>query len=1549
MLNHVSRRSRRGTMLIVVLGLLVALFVIGTSFSYVVLAERKASTNYLDRQRALDLAFDGVEYSIARLRAESTRNHYEGLSDKEFEYDPVSKDVDGPNFARKNLDSRDVRVSWNKTTTTTNNSKDVNPDRSWIDFNNNGVIEANETGLGGDKMAGVAAPNSRNFLSGVTLFHGEGIRVDSNPREGRAYVDGKSFGASGTYEDLGDYTRVKVIDAAAQFNINSFKGDRLAEMLMVLGVEIDKWVSGGKGTGQYNPLQADVVQTIVKTHDEVANLFTNKEQLRPIWDGSSNTRKPEFYDLAMNFLTVNNWQDTKYREYVDNAAKIDEDKAKNPTGKMPMEIWREGYSNPGQLTGGREGWGDWQPDASTSTRAPINVNTAPRPVLVMLFLGLEARSRMLYFRKANAIAEEDTLYKELFGVAPQRLVFGTPDVCRQNGVPLNNGTSETVIGLSAGGNKPNQAIFQLVDIGPITGTATGGQTSSSTGGADLAGALADEVIKLRKSAPFTSWQDFDFRFCYRLLLGMSLQRETVKIPDLVNAQRGSYSDVGNVSGMDPKLLPDPRNCRSPANPLSSTDASMSQTAFRAWYWKSCVDMIRASLNANNTVNRYNADYPYHKNVDRMDLVKSGPPICFSSMGIYEVVSQGEVLAPVTRGLNAQETTTSAGGTSSVRMPVARRQVRTLVEIYSVLRHTSQYDFMNAIDPDVVTNAATAAGTSTARNVVALSRHGTMTGPYSADERAAGCWNDVNTTDVNNFAEDTTYLAQIRKNGYNKPTDLSRDFGYISQRPQDRTPNQPLSTGLTFHLRANEGLDGRSPPQPGSSGAGTGVFGLNSWDGGGNPQHAPVGMLGNKPLNDRVKFDDFVNTATPRKVDRANSAAQDEFATADKAEGISGGPGGGESTRYATLMPDGVFLRSTAIRCALRYEAELATMYGKRGTARVPRLKLLRYPNATKDTDRPFGPIAAGSDKDAQQMQPGPGVAEVRMRLEGTAPEYSGTDAHNQLLELNRQRYANCPYYEGTIDFWIKWDYPAQGNDGSALGSQPYIVCLGEIDPASQNFSGLFGATAYGRADFFEDSGQGSNPATADRDFSDASDTERNNLCDIEGVQFFIFKEPGGMLRFSRMYFTQALAADVPASIWSQTGVGAGVPPRQFGNWRRRVVDENYLGGFNRYTGTNDICPVNDPNDLGFKYCRTDAWVNLNLIPPSELTAGLRVHDWHRLTLSYNSKSTTQPYDFWINGKHITVEFRPDLAPDTQNTKGLLNDGHHWPNPGVVLPLDDPQETEYTFFRNTTPILEVNPEDRLTIGCLFRRQPDFNDQATYNKYFVETPDPSFTLKPTRPVFKFDSNLVAVANATLDDVRISGTVLQSSHTVTETDFANASRYIQSGGVSTSNPANFFEQGFVPTNPNGADGAMLTSPVRLGTLSWTEYRPDWDPYRGNGIDLNQSARVIVEWALFDNIRNVKQSGGLINLADARARGIIDDPVNPSETAQNYWARGGLSLQGAKLNAGSTVGLLVYRLHFISPNAQKVPVANVTAYVDDVTLTILTPPRKLAFVIEY
>ncbi len=1506
--------SRRGTMLVVVLGLLVALFVIGTSFSYITLAERKASTNYLDRQRALDLALDGVEYSIARLRAESTRQHYEELSDAAFEYSPDKRDIDGSMFARKNLDSRDVRVSWNKASTNTNESND-SPDRNWVDFNNNGKVDGNETGFGGDKMPGNVSPGSRNFLSGVTLFGGEGVRIDSNTREGRQFADGKNYGVSGTYEDLGDYTRVKVIDAASQLNLNNFKTERLTEVLLVLGIEIDKWVSGGEGTGKYNPFTAKIVEAVARTHEESGNFFSNKEQLRPIWDGSSLDKSPELYDLAMNFVTVNNWRDPGYRDFADTAGKVVEDKVKNPSGtKLEMELKREGFSKGQSNIGGQDGWPDWQADAGTGLRAPVNVNTAPKPVLVALFAGLTARARLLYFKKAAQISEEDRLYKDLFAAAPNRLVYGTPDLGRQN-----NQATEGM--LNAGGGE-NQAIFQLVPIGPITSAAGAKATGTNLpAGQDYASKLADIIIELRKADPFKSWQDFDNRFCYLRLLNMTNSRLNVKTGDVVNARRSSIADPGDLSGINAEYLPLADNCKHQVNPLTSTDAAMSQNAFRAWYWKSVVDMIRANLNPNNVVNRYNSDYPYHQNVDRMDLVTTSCPVCFSSMGMYEVVSQGEILAPTARGMNIISTETTTGGAATARMPIARRQVRTLVEIYTVLRHSSQYDFMKPIDPDLIVSTATAvAGTSVTRNIVAMTRFGTSSGPYSADEKEAGAWIGVDESDKTVYPEDTVYLGVRRKGGYNAHANLSRDFGYISQEGQDRTPFTSMASGLNFHVRFNEGLDARESNTATNP---TGIFGLNS-----SNKTSP--LTGNQPLDKDAIFDDFINTATPRRVDPAYAGGPTEFADSDK---------GDEATRYATLVSDGVFMRGSAIRMKYRSPAALQQSYGARGKNRFGRLKLLRYRCGANLPNSPFDPIHEGAGNDGTQIGAGSDATSVRTRLSDLNAPFSGTDDHNRTLEDDRQKFANCPYYEGTIDMWIKWDFPAQGNDRTP---DPVTSCMGEIDPASHNFSGLFGATAFGRSNTLPTS-----PTAADTSslsFAQANPmVPRDAACDIEGVQFFIFKEPGGFLRFSRMYFSEAFAQDFPNGV---AYAGGTVVP--FGKAMRRVIDESDALGMNVFTGTNDICPRNNTyDDKGFKYARTDGWVNLSDIATT--IPALRVHDWHRLTLSYNSNSLNQPYDLWIDGRKIAVEFHAD---DPANPKGFINDGHHEPNPDAAIPATDPAQTEYLIYRTTSKLLEINPEDRLTIGCLFRRQLDPTDVTPggqFETYFKEDLADSATVKQSRPLFKFDANLLAVANATIDDVRISQNGPQPSDTADQSACAQASRYLQRAGINASAPDCFFEQGFLPANPNGASGSMLTAPVRLGTLSWTEYRPDWDPYMGRGIDIAKSARVIVQWAVFDDISKVKQTNGMVNFSDATSRGQIEDPIGTDPKGANYWAAGGMPLNGAKLNAGQAMGVIIYRVHFVSPEAKDVPVANVSAYLDDVTLTVLTPPRKLAFVIEY
>lgn len=1514
-------------MLVVVLGLLVALFVIGTSFSFVTLSERRAAANYLDRQRALDLALDGVEYSIARLRAEATTKHYEGIGPSVAGLDDAGTEYDPRRYSLQPLDADNPSVSWNRAASKT--SAASTGDGNWVDFNGDNNRGGDETNYGTDK-------NQANFARTVTGFHADGININQIPNKDVGRAGDNQYGPAGTYEPLGDYFRVRTVDAASLLNINNFREERLEQVLLTLGTAIDSWLNRGKPTGRDNPLPGEVVQEFVRVAEENGWMFTSKEQLRPIWHGFENGER--MYDLAMNFITVNSWVDNKYRDFCDANNEIDEDGGVNPLKLTAVELNREGFTR--SDSDGRDGWPDWQPSATGFGKAPININTAPKPVLVCLFAHLEAKARLLFFQKHDQITDTNKLIKDKFTADVPTQISGTPDLGRQNNRSDLSGTGVQGESNWYPSGEDNRAIFQLVPIGPITTASSGGRTASAAAGEDLASALADEVMRVRAGAPFTSWQDFDARFCRGTLLGLiDSDRTGVRVPDLIGVPRGgndlSRPNPQNVEGAFPKkLLPDPANCNHAANPIKSGDTAMTPTDFRAWYWKSCVDMIRAALCPVNLTARYNVDYPLHMNVDRMDLVTTSSPICFSSMGVYEIVSQGEIMAPEPGTENSTSSTSP-----ELRLPVARRQVRTVVQIYEVMRHASQRDWVTAPSSADVVRSKTSSTPTRPEALTALTKNNVKSGPFSMDELEMGIWES-------NDAAQTQYLANLddakaiayqkakpgepspakdRVKGHNPPTAGSGDFGYVFMNPRDETPFTDIQENqypLAFHARFNESLRGRTKSTQFPN---VKVEGVNS------EALARDEAWGHLPWETGAAFDDFISSATPRSTEKVlvSGGAQlaNEFDNADS---------GDQATKYATLMPDGAFLSGLKLRP--RAERSLKGTFGVRGLGRFPRLKLLRYPCGAQDSDNPFQPIReftwqGDADRDdgvedtrqsgyLDPLSGGDSDPLMRERLVGLSPPYRGSDEHNEGSEFIRQHRSNMPYYEGTVDFWIKWDLPAQGAN---YAGADVAVALGEIDPASHNFSALFGATAYGR---FRDSNTMKAP--------DATNRDQN--ADFEGVQFFVYKEPGGILRFTRLYFSEAFGANI-------TSGPTGTAPQtvtQFGTAMRRIFDVTKpLGG---YTGTNDIC--NDRgfgnDNKGFLYARTDAWLDLS---KATYVGGaslgkimLRPHDWHRFTLTYNS-NTDSPFRLWLDGRQVqAVEFYPDA--DINAPKGYRNDGRHAPLTDQPLPTEEPTGSPgYDIYRTTSKLLEINPEDRLTVGCIFRRQLDLEDSGVYSTYYSEADDQGELLKPTRPVFKFDSNIVAVANATIDDFRVTGEVLAPSVEITDSQFRPFSRYDPDGNDC------YYENGFLPIQ--GDDNMLHALPVRLGTISWTELRPDWDPYMGRGLTLSTSSGIELEWGIVDDYGTIKAGGAKTDISSVKHRGSSGVREGADVKAEDYWAAGGMSMRGAILPSGSKVGMLLYRAHFRV--GRDIVVNNVTSYLLEVKVTVLTPPRKLAFVVEY
>src|SRR5690606_28889920 len=203
-----------------------------------------AAANYLDRQRALDLALDGVEYSIARLRAEATTKHYEGIGPSVAGLDDAGTEYDPRRYSLQPLDADNPSVSWNRAASKTSAAN--TGDGNWVDFNGDNNRGGDETNYGTDK-------NQANFARTVTGFHADGINTNQIPNKDVGRAGDNPYGPAGTYEPLGDYFRVRTVDAASLLNINNFREERLEQVLLTLGTAIDSWLNRGKPTGRDNP------------------------------------------------------------------------------------------------------------------------------------------------------------------------------------------------------------------------------------------------------------------------------------------------------------------------------------------------------------------------------------------------------------------------------------------------------------------------------------------------------------------------------------------------------------------------------------------------------------------------------------------------------------------------------------------------------------------------------------------------------------------------------------------------------------------------------------------------------------------------------------------------------------------------------------------------------------------------------------------------------------------------------------------------------------------------------------------------------------------------------------------------------------------------------------------------------------------------------------------------------------------------------------------------------------------------------------------------
>ncbi len=269
-------------------------------------------------------------------------------------------------------------------------------------------------------------------------------------------------------------------------------------------------------------------------------------------------------------------------------------------------------------------------------RSPVNVNAAPREVLTALMIGLRGVF-MVERRKHNP---DGSLYAFL------------------NHLPYDN---------EPAGRRGDEYGYLYATVPFLRADET------VADGGIVAARVVEEIIACRTrqkspglravdyrsvwyGGPFRSWRQWN-SFCDGLVTG-GLFADDRPIYYEYDPVRAS----GSPSGSDILIR-------------SSLQAKLASQAL--------ADVLKANFNPNLTLNELNPDQNIHTLVDKTDLLSSSTEFCFTPMGVFEIESEGLVIA--TDG-NIDFMSARKGRT------VARKKIACSVKVYDAYRESSQADF-----------------------------------------------------------------------------------------------------------------------------------------------------------------------------------------------------------------------------------------------------------------------------------------------------------------------------------------------------------------------------------------------------------------------------------------------------------------------------------------------------------------------------------------------------------------------------------------------------------------------------------------------------------------------------------------------------------------------------------------------------------------------------------------------------------------------------------------------------------------------------------------
>lgn len=695
--------SRRGIILVIILGFLLLIALLAVSFASLQIVERKITANYADEVRARLAAQSGVDYATERLSQIVRKGWFEGGYKFDITWRYMGDVTDDANYyATASSSSAATRALL-----TTPVERAKNP--SFANENDN------------------ANPDIQDPYGGSTAARQ--LKIEGQDRGFSGY-------SGGTYGVRGDLYALKVSDCQSQINVNEgvqyglnhSSTMNLVRILNLLGAQVGVANLGNRiiydqATGQVTrPPQG----------------YKNKQEILRALGYNFNE-----FNAVRDFLTTVSWRNPKVHNPVPLDPSVDvrsvypveyerpRDGANNkiyrhghgwnrfgPPSNGPLwgsgaargaigtntsgGVWPMRFYDPALNTGwptSSNPWhaAIWSLDALNPQwielveRAPVNVNVAAKEVLSALIIDLQG-----FF----TVSRRTPFPKDIFyGFLPHRYYYDHSYSLAYSFILAG----ENQINYGAENSKQSEW-GHIVKTFPFGGT--GSPTNSGTGmgtnwfNSDL---VANEILACRErrpspaisglnyatepfGGPFRSWAQFN-RFVDTLVQrGLLVDgrgsetffdyRAYVEVRDLVRRASqgpqagqtykiGQYWATGWSQGAAFHF------------PLSQAQKRIANQAMG--------DVLKANFNPNVHLNELNPDYNMFQTVDKTDLIVASTEFCFVPMGYFEIESVGYVLLP-SNGVG-NDVLTAPNNTV-----VATKKISTVVKAYDAEYHSLQADF-----------------------------------------------------------------------------------------------------------------------------------------------------------------------------------------------------------------------------------------------------------------------------------------------------------------------------------------------------------------------------------------------------------------------------------------------------------------------------------------------------------------------------------------------------------------------------------------------------------------------------------------------------------------------------------------------------------------------------------------------------------------------------------------------------------------------------------------------------------------------------------------